>query len=298
MRQEVYTIEDESGDQSSPTSSSCSSSSSTSSSEERNKRKRAPKRKKSKKVRGNKKHGSDSDSQSSSSSKSGNDSEGPLYKPGMSFRGLNVSNDDKIKLDIMEDSWATENRPPRLQRLKALLALSLDTFMAIKKQVGKEELRKNLGEEAFARDAKTKKIRYKAMSDDGKRRFHLARWNRQPLVPPEEYYHKIPKKRDTIVRNFPMEHLGISSQIPDIVLGYMHNRSVKVTLDNFTKSSFKAAKGNEKAGKYADLFQLIEGVVNYSIALHAIWPHDYTGLVILKVLTEARWGETAGLSGR
>jgi hypothetical protein len=216
----------------------------------------------------------------------------------MSFKGLNVSAEDRVKLDIMEDSWATENRPPRLQRLRALLNITLDTFMKVKKQVEKEELRKNLGEEAFSRDARTKKIRYKAMSDDGKKKFHLARWNRQPLVPPEQFYHKTPKKRDTVVRNFPMEHLGISSQIPDTVLGHMHNRSVKVTLDSFTRSTFKAATGNEKAGKYADLFQLLEGVINYSIALHALWPSDYTGLVLLKVLTEARWGEAAGLSGR
>jgi hypothetical protein len=44
--------------------------------------------------------------------------------------------------------------------------------------------------------------------------------------------------------------------------------------------------------------RLLEAVINYSILLHSLWPADYTGLVILKVLTEARWGETAGLSSR
>ncbi len=46
------------------------------------------------------------------------------------------------------------------------------------------------------------------------------------------------------------------------------------------------------------MFQLMEGIVNYSIMLQAIWPYDYTGLVLLKVLCEARWGEAANLNGR
>jgi hypothetical protein len=46
------------------------------------------------------------------------------------------------------------------------------------------------------------------------------------------------------------------------------------------------------------MFQLMEAAVNYSIMLHTLWPQDYTGLVLLKVLCEARWGETAGATGR
>ena len=78
--------------------------------------------------------------------------------------------------------------------------------------------------------------------------------------------------------------LYILSQVSEVTIGYLHNRQVKVTLDAFWKTSYKAAKNGDKAGKYADLFQLIEAAVNYSIMLHALWPQDYTGLVLLKVL--------------
>jgi hypothetical protein len=296
-QEEVVTVGDES-DKSTTTADSSSSSEETRPPKRKSQRKRSSRKKRSK----NKSTSSSSDtsSQSSQTSQSNSDSEGPLYKPGMSYRGLSikVSSADRIKLDIMEDSWPTANRPEKLRRIKALLSLTMDGFLKLKKQIEKEEERKNLGEEAFSRDSQTKTIRYKAQKDNGKRKLHLARWNRQPLVPLEEFYTKVPKRRETVIRNFPMEHLGITSQVPDAVLGYLHNRQVKVTLDSFVKSSYKAARGNEKAGKYADLFQLLEGIVNFCIVLHAIWPSDYTGLVLLKVLTEARWGESAGLTGR
>jgi hypothetical protein len=232
------------------------------------KRGNASNKKKSKKQKSKKRIAStsnDSSNQESAGSGSNSDSEGPFYKPGMSYRGLSfkVSSGDRIKLDIMEDSWPVENRPERLRRVKALLSLTVDGFLKLKKQIEKEEERKNLGEEACAKDGLTRTVRYKAKKDNGKKKLHLARWNRQPLVPPEEFYAKVPKKRETVIRNFPMEHYGITSQVPDLVLGHMHNRCVKVSLDSFVKSSYKAAKGNDKAGKFADLFQLLEGIVNY-----------------------------------
>jgi hypothetical protein len=294
----VVTIDDDSESSDSP-----SSSSSSSETGERTKRGKTKDKRKSKKRRNRKRLTSTSSSspdQSSAGSGSNSESEGPFYRPGMSYRGLSfkVSSADRIKLDIMEDSWPVENRPERLRRVKALLNFTVDGFIKVKKQIEKEEERKNLGEEACAKDGMTRTVRYKAKKDDGKKKLHLARWNRQPLVPPEDFYAKVPKKRETVIRNFPMDHYGIASQVPDLVLGHMHNRSVKVSLDSFVKSSYKAAKGNDKAGKFADLFQLLEGIVNYCIVLHALWPADYTGLVLLKVLTEARWGEAAGLTGR
>lgn len=176
--------------------------------------------------------------------------------------------------------------------------MSIDEFLRIKKEIIGEEEKKNLGEEAFVRDGKTRKTKYKAQSDDGKKHLHPVRWCRQPLVPPEDFYRKTPKKRDVVIRNFPSEHLGITGQVPDAVLGHMHNRSVKVSLASFCKSTFKSGRAGEKGGKFPDLFQLQEGVLNYCMVLHSIWPSDYTGLVLMKVLTEARWGETAGLTGR
>jgi hypothetical protein len=204
----------------------------------------------------------------------------------------------KDKLALFEETWPSELRPPHMRKMSMLRDMTYDTFLRTKDTFDKLEASKNLGEETSARDAKAKKTKYKKGKDDGRKRLHKARWNRQPLVPPEEFYKKVPKKQATVIRHFPMEHLGITGQVPDATITHMHNRAVKVVFDSFCKPTFKAARNGEKAGKYADLFQLLEAVINYSILLHSLWPADYTGLVILKVLTEARWGETAGLSSR
>jgi hypothetical protein len=57
----------------------------------------------------------------------------------------------------------------------------------------------------------------------------------------------------------------------------------------FCKAILKQAKKRaKKSGKYAELFQLLEAIINFSLILHALWPVDYTGLVFVKVLPEAR----------
>jgi hypothetical protein len=168
----------------------------------------------------------------------------------------------------------------------------------MKKDFDGLEDHKNLGTEAASRDAKVRKKKYKADSDNSRTQLHMARWNRQPLAPPEEFYSQVPKKHSTVVRNFPTEHLGITGLVPDSTIGHMHNRAVKISLDSFCKTNFKAAKGNEKAGKYADRNQIEAGMINYCMMLHSLWPADYTGLVILKVLSDAHWGDKAGLKGR
>jgi hypothetical protein len=88
--------------------------------------------------------------------------------------------------------------------------------MGFKKDLLEEEGKKNLGEEVFARDSRHPKTKYRAGTDDGRRKLHPARWNRQPLINPEKYYHKIPKKREAVIRNFPTEHLGITGQVSQI----------------------------------------------------------------------------------
>jgi hypothetical protein len=204
----------------------------------------------------------------------------------------------ETQFEMFNEIYPLEDRTPALQKKSVVGRYSLDVLMKYQARLDEKEKKENLGEEVFAKDARYPKTKYKKMSDDGKKKLHTARWNRLPLVPPQKYYGKTPKKRNAVIRNFPMEHYGITGQIPEATVGHLHNRSVKVALDSFCKATYKQARAGEKAGKYADLFQLMEGIVNYSILLQAIWPYDYTGLVMLKVLCEARWGETANLTGR
>jgi hypothetical protein len=156
-----------------------------------------------------------------------------------------------------------------------------------------EELKRNLGQEIFQKDGVPKKIRYKAQSDNGTTKLHPARFNRPPLSHPKEYYKLVPKKHEVIVRNFPMDHLGLTGQVSEATVGKLHNRSVPLTFDSFGKSSHKAGKPGCPAGKYSDLLQLQEGLLNYGSLLLSLWNMDYTAFVMWRVLHDSNWGEFA-----
>jgi len=156
-----------------------------------------------------------------------------------------------------------------------------------------EDVKKNLGQEIFQKDGKPKKVKYKAQSDNGTTKLHLARFGRPPLSHPKEYYKHVPKKHDVIIRNFPMEHLGLTGQVSENTVGKLHNRSVPLTFEAFGKASHKAGKPGCPAGKYSDLLQLQEGLLNYGALLLLMWNHDYTAFVIWRVLHDSNWGEIA-----
>jgi len=66
---------------------------------------------------------------------------------------------DSIAWDLLEEAWPRENRPRHLQRKSVVRTMGLDALLRLKKEVVGEEGKKNLGEEVFTRDAKTRKTR-------------------------------------------------------------------------------------------------------------------------------------------
>ena len=181
-----------------------------------------------------------------------------------------------------------------MQKKKNVYTQTLDAILKTKEQLDKIENKENLGEEVFSKDGKPEKVRYKAQSDNGVDKLHPARGNRLPIDHPKHWFKKlVPKRRETVIRNFPMDHLGLTGKVSEATLGKMHNRSVKLTLDMFCKSSNREARGPHRAGKYPSHNQLVDGVNAFGLALHAIWPLDYTGWVLLNVLNEADWAQKA-----
>jgi hypothetical protein len=143
----------------------------------------------------------------------------------------------ETQFEMFNDIYPIEDRPPRLRKKKVVGRYSLDELMKYQAQLLEKEKKENLGEEVFTKDARHPKTKYKKMSDDGKKKLHIARWNRLPIVPPHKYYGKTPKKRTAVIRNFPMEHYGITGQISETTIGMLHNRSVKVAFDSFCKAT-------------------------------------------------------------
>jgi hypothetical protein len=88
-----------------------------------------------------------------------------------------------------------------------------------------------------------------------------------------------------------MDHVGLTGQVSETLIGKMHNRTVKVSLEQFCKVTHHDAKGSSKAGKYANPHQIRAGLVNYCLLLQQLWPTDYSGLVMVKVLEDELWAD-------
>jgi hypothetical protein len=175
---------------------------------------------------------------------------------------------------------------------------TLDVWLSYMGKMDKLEEKKNLGQEVFSKDGKPERVHFKAKTDNGVNKLHPARALRLPIAHPKHWFKLVSKKRETVVRNFPMDHLGLTGHIAEDIKGKLHNQSVKLTFDMLCKSTHHEATGQTKAGKYSDVHQLRAGINHFSLALHCIWPQDYTGLVLTEVLNEAHWAEEVTADAR
>lgn len=177
---------------------------------------------------------SSSDSGSSSDSSQPDDSSAEAEGEDMTAE----QQKEKLALDkkwrVLNGLWPKENRPLSLQKKEDIKELSLDLLMVCKAEYRREE-EERAGTEKCGRDKKLKATKYKAMTDDGERKFHPARWERLPAVDPAKYCRKWPVKREPIFRHIPLQHYGIEGQVAEGTIVRMHNRATPVELDAMTR---------------------------------------------------------------
>jgi hypothetical protein len=203
----------------------------------------------------------------------------------------------EVHWDLINEMWPLESRPKHLQKKKVVEKMELGELMKFKEHFEKEAEKKGLGAAACGMDLKAKKVKYKEQVDDSCKKLHPARFSRQPLVMPRKYWKKIPQKRAEIIRHFPLTHYGADGQVNEATVVKMHDRRVAVELDMLARCNFsKESRPGEKMpwAEATEVKHIQEAVLNFATMLHAIWPADYSGLVILRVLVEAKWGEIAG----
>jgi hypothetical protein len=187
----------------------------------------------------------------------------------------------------MNEMWPVDRRPHHLQSKDVVKKLSLGKLMKYKEIYEKEAEKQGLGAALYGKDSKPRKTRFKSGTDDGHTRLHKARFCRLPLSAPKKYFKNMPKRRDEISRHFPLEHYGAENTVSEQTIVRMHDRQVPVELDAFVRSGY--LKGGELCHVWVQL-----GLLNYATLMHAIWPMDYTPLVLMRVLAECKWGEAAG----
>jgi len=203
--------------------------------------------------------------------------------------------EDDIHWDLVNDMWPLEQRPARLQSRKVVCRMKLKTIQDYKTHFEKEEENKGTSASIFGRDQKPKKIKLAGGSDDCFKKLSQARFDlRLPLCPPADYWSRLPQKR-ALYRHLPLAHLGLEGQISEKVVLAMHDRRNVVKLEMFYKNN--ACKDKSEKEEWAlpsEIKHIQEAVLSYVVTLQALWPLDYAGLVINKVLIEAKWGEVAG----
>ena len=198
--------------------------------------------------------------------------------------------------DLVNEMWPLDTRPRLLQDRKTVERMSIAEISQFKEHYEKEEEKKGAGSAVYGKDRKLKPVSFRKSKDDGLTKLHAARFQlRMPLCAPKKYWHKMPARRE-VYRHFPLAHLGMEGQVSEATVVRMHDRRVPITLDMLYKGNAGRDSKAEKADwlEPTEVRHLQEAILNYVTLLNALWPVDYAGLVLMRVLVEANWGAAAG----
>ena len=198
--------------------------------------------------------------------------------------------------ELVNEMWPLDTRPKLLQCKKTVERMTIAEVSQFKEHYEKEEEKKGAGSAIYGKDRKLKPVNFEKGKDDGVARLHPARFElRMPLCAPKKYWSKMPVRRE-VYRHFPLAHLGMEGQVSEATIVRMHDRRVPITLDMLYKGNAARDVKAEKAEwlEPTEIKHLQEAILNYVVLLHALWPVDYAGMVITRVLVEANWGIAAG----
>jgi len=201
-----------------------------------------------------------------------------------------------IHWELVNDMWDIADRPAHLRDKKVVCAMSIAEISQYKEHYEKAEEKKGTSNSAFGRDQRPKKKKFSGGKDDSYKLLLQSRFDLGlPLCPPKKYWHKMPHKRPTF-RHIPIGHLGLEGQVGEKTVLTMHDRRNIVKLAMFYKANAGRDKKEEKSEweQPSEVRHLQEAVLNYVTILRQLWPYDYGGLVIMRVLVEEKWGEVTG----
>ena len=179
---------------------------------------------------------------------------------------------------------------------------SIYTLLKIQKTVEKGEKEEENDESTKERKAVT--TVFKKAKDDGRKRFHPARFLALPSSHPRKWYKKVPKKR-SFVKNKAMEYTGTLNAVSDLALKKLHNRCKATELKHFYAGNLNIAAKKTEVRKVVDggietsfdlawsdpstVNQVQEAIINFGCALHMVWPTDSTAWSMIRLLTKYKW---------
>lgn len=180
---------------------------------------------------------------------------------------------------------------------------AINTVLKMQKTVEKTD--KEEENDEFTKEGKVKSVTFKKAKDDGRKRFHPARFLALPFSHPRKWYKKVPKKRSPFIKNKAMDYTGTLNAVSDIALKRLHNRCRAWELKLFFAGNLNIASKRTEIRKVVDgrietsfdqswtdpssVGQVQEAIINFACALQMVWPQDATALIMLRILIKFKW---------
>ncbi len=117
-----------------------------------------------------------------------------------------------------------------------------------------------------------------------------------PILDPEEYWKKMPVRRDPVYRNVPLSHSNGNTVVNEIAVARLHDRTQPVTMKMFVDTNFAKRPVKEEACIDKDweapvkLKAVQTAFFSYTAVMRTIWPMDYTPETLGQVLVKMDWG--------
>jgi len=207
------------------------------------------------------------------------------------------SSEEEIdKFERLASIWRLDQRPEWMRKRSIVNSMPWKEIMDVRRE-HKEECRMNgMGDALFAADAALPTTSYKRASDNRAGKLHPASLLRLPIVEPEEYWRKLPTKREPVFRNLPLSHSNGNVVVNELTVVRMHDRTTPVTLKMLLDTNFakRPAKDNNLIDGDWEGPTKLRGaqtaLASYTAVLRNLWPQDGTPETLLQILVKYDWG--------
>ncbi len=153
-----------------------------------------------------------------------------------------------------------------------------------------------MGDAMFAADVQLPSKKFAEQKDNRSDRIHAASLLRLPVVEPDDFWRKVPTRREPVFRGIPLEHCIGNLVVNEIAIARLHDRCTPVTLKMFVDANFAKRPGKETEAVDGDweapvkLKAAQSAFFSYCAVLRALWPMDYTPEALGQLLVRTDWG--------
>lgn len=138
--------------------------------------------------------------------------------------GSSSDSGDVDHWSMLQEVWAVDNRPAMFRRKKVVRKMAWRELMEFRKEYLEECKASGKGGAMFGADPSLPVTKFKAGKDNRGSRIHPASLLRLPVVEPEEFWKKIPLRREPVFRSVPLQHCGGNIAVNELAIVRMHDR--------------------------------------------------------------------------